>query len=249
MTRPIVVIPCYNEADRLDAGQVRALAQGGTDVWLVDDGSRDCTRAVLEQVAASVSGSAVRALANPGNLGKAETVRRSMAAACESGAPLVGFLDADFATPATEYLQLLRVIDETGAEAVTGARVVLSGRDIRRTELRHYFGRVFSTIASLALGVPYYDTQCGAKVFRNTPALREALGEPFRSRWAFDVELLGRLLAGNRTVAAVGPSAIVEHPLRTWHDVGGSKLTAAASWRAAADLLMIWRELAARRKR
>ena len=249
MTRPIVVIPCFNEADRLDAGQVRALAEGGTDVWLVDDGSRDRTRAVLEQVAASVGGSAVRALANPGNLGKAETVRRSMAAACEAGAPVVGFLDADFATPAAEYLDLLRVIDEAGAQAVTGARVVLSGRDIRRTEVRHYFGRVFSTIASLALGVPYYDTQCGAKVFRNTPALREALGEPFRSRWAFDVELLGRLLAGNRSVAAVVPSAIVEHPLRVWHDIGGSKLTAAASWRAAADLLMIWRELAARRKR
>jgi hypothetical protein len=44
--------------------------------------------------------------------------------------------------------------------------------------------------------VRVYDTQCGAKLFRRTPALAAALERPFRSRWAFDVELLGRLRSG-----------------------------------------------------
>ena len=50
-----------------------------------------------------------------------------------------------------------------------------------------------ATLAALILRQPFYDTQCGAKLFRNTPALAGALSEPFRSPWAFDLELLGRL--------------------------------------------------------
>ena len=70
----------------------------------------------------------------------------------------------------------------------------MMGTDIRRSAVRHYTGRLFATAGSLVLGVPVYDTQCGAKAFRVTDALRAALAEPFVSRWAFDVEVLGRLL-------------------------------------------------------
>lgn len=245
--RPVVVFPCFNEAARLDADEVLRLAEQA-DVRLVDDGSTDATREVLAAVAAR-SGGRVRALANPRNLGKAETVRRQLLAALADGASVVGFLDADLATPVDEMLALVRVLAETGAEAVTGARVGLSGRDIRRSQARHYAGRVFSTIASLALGTPYYDTQCGAKVFRATPALEAALAEPFVSRWAFDVELLGRLLAGAPGVAPVDPGRLVEHPLATWHDIAGSKLSLREAWTSFAQLARIWRDLARRRSR
>jgi len=245
--RSVVVIPCYNEADRLDSGELLRLADS-VDVWLVDDGSRDRTRQVIEGIATG-SGGRVRVLVNDGNLGKAETVRRSMIAGCETGASIVGFLDADLATPVDEMLALLSVLDSGSAEAVTAARVALSGRDIRRDGARHYAGRVFSTIASLAIGATYYDTQCGAKAFRNSPALRAALAQPFLSRWSFDVELLGRMMAGAPGVAAVPAERLVEYPLLTWHDIPGSKLTAADAWISLAQLLLIWRDLARRRKR
>jgi hypothetical protein len=71
--------------------------------------------------------------------------------------------------------------------------------------------------AALSLDLPVYDTQCGAKVFRVNDGLRRALREPFLARWAFDVELLARLLDD-------GTTGIVEVPLLKWCDVTGGSL-------------------------
>jgi glycosyltransferase involved in cell wall biosynthesis len=247
VARPVIVVPCYDEAERLDPGEILRLAET-VDVHLADDGSRDRTADVFAKIAADSAGRVV-AVSNGRNLGKAETVRRHMLAACHEGASAVGFLDADLATPVAELRRILQVFEARRAEAATGARIALAGRDIRRSAARHYAGRVFSTFASLAIGTTYYDTQCGAKVFRNSEALRAALAEPFLSRWAFDVELLGRLLAGAPAVAPVAASSLVEVPLEVWHDVAGSKLTLSDSWRSGLELALIWRDLRRRRRR
>lgn len=80
-------------------------------------------------------------------------------------------------------------------------------------------------MSSLVTGLPIYDTQCGAKVFRNTEELRMIFGRPFRVNWTFDVEILARLLMLERTrgTAPLVESA-VEYPLEEWTDVPGSKV-------------------------
>ena len=126
-------------------------------------------------------------------------------------------------------------------DVVIGARVQLLGRDIRRNRARHYVGRVFATVVSLALGMPVYDTQCGAKLFRVTPELRSVLARPFLSRWIFDVELIARMVRERRQSG--GPpveQSSYELPLMKWTDVPGSKLRGADFFTAAWDLGQIY---------
>ena len=152
----------------------------------------------------------------------------------------MGYYDADLATPPEELLRLLALLENrTDLEFVLAARVGLLGRRIERRMLRHYLGRVFASIASAILRIPVYDTQCGAKAFRVSPAVREAISSPFRSSWVFDVELIGRLLRGTRTVEPVPLSAFEEMPLRAWRDVSGSRLRLVDMARALVDLLMV----------
>ncbi len=142
----------------------------------------------------------------PTNVGKAEAVRLGMLAAIERGGTVVGYLDADLATPVERDAPPDR--DRTAQPhrtAVLGSRVALLGHTVRRRPMRHYLGRLYATAASLALGVAVYDTQCGAKVFRVGTPLQLALADPFPDRWSFDVELLARLLADPDQSRRPGP--------------------------------------------
>jgi dolichyl-phosphate beta-glucosyltransferase len=231
-----LVIPCFNEADRLPRDSIGELLAGSDlDLILVDDGSSDGTGPLLDQLAA-VSADRVRALRLGRNRGKAEAVRQGMLAALDRS-DVVGYADADFATPAEELVRLAGLLADSDSDAVIGSRVAMLGATIERSPLRHYLGRVFATGASLSLGRPVYDTQCGAKLFRVTPGLRSAVERPFRSRWAFDVELLGRLWGAD-------PAArVVEVPLRRWADVGRSKVKPSAMLRTGLELVLIARDL------
>jgi dolichyl-phosphate beta-glucosyltransferase len=243
-----VVVPCYNEARRLDFTRLDALAgAAGTRTLPVDDGSTDDTAALLAKLA-DTDPERYRVLSLGTNRGKGEAVRQGMLAAVAGGADLVAYCDADFATPPAEVARLVNALRaDDRVEVVLGSRVAMMGTDIRRSALRHYTGRLFATAGSLVLGVPVYDTQCGAKAFRVTDALRAALAEPFVSRWAFDVELLGRLLAGHDGATATGDERFIELPLRQWREPGGSKLTTASALQAGVDLVRIRRALHRRR--
>jgi hypothetical protein len=129
---------------------------------------------------------------------------------------------------------------------VFGARVRLLGRSIERSALRHYLGRMFATAASITLGLGIYDTQCGAKLFRASPAMQALFQEPFLTRWLFDVEILARLIHARRGTRLPQVEDIVyEFPLHEWHDVAGSKVRPGDFVRALFGLAMIyWHYLA-----
>lgn len=227
MHHTIVVVPCYNEERRFRRGEFPAYLADhpGTRFLLVDDGSTDGTLAVLEATAAD-SPDRIGVLALRPNGGKAEAVRRGMLRALEDTPRYVGFWDADLATPLDAIAPFVELLDSRPEVAmVFGARVKLLGRRVERSAVRHYLGRVFATAASLTLGIPIYDTQCGAKLFRASEDLAACLADPFVARWVFDVELIARALARARARADGGlDSLIVEFPLLEWHDVKGSKV-------------------------
>ena len=220
MRGTIIVVPCYNEAARLDAAAFHRFLASGAHVGFlfVDDGSQDQTAAVVRTLAEPWPND-VRLLQLPLNQGKAEAVRAGIVEAIRLGADLVGYWDADLATPLAEIQPMAARLVNGGATLVIGSRVRMLGHDIRRSGFRHYVGRIFATFASLQLRLPVYDTQCGAKIFRVTPASVVLFARPFRLRWCFDVELLARF-------TALPDAAIVEFPVSRWVDVGASKLTA-----------------------
>jgi glycosyltransferase involved in cell wall biosynthesis len=244
----VLVVPCFNERARLDLHGFEPLLQDGAiRLLFVDDGSTDDTRALLEPFAARQP-DRVELLVLPRNQGKAEAVRQGMLAALRSKPALVGYVDADLATPAGELLRLIEIMRGRPLEALIAARVGLLGTAIERRALRHYLGRVFATAASIVLRLRIYDTQCGAKLFRAGRALHAALAEPFISRWVFDVELIGRLLLGAPGAAPVPLEAVAEEPLRAWRDVAGSKVKPLHLLGVAGDLVLIERDFR-RRKR
>lgn len=240
-TTVAMIVPCYNEAARLREPTLVELARMvPCDVVAVDDGSTDITGDMLATAAAAHQ--QLHHVSLGRNRGKGEAVRQGLLWAISAGYEVVGFCDADFATPVSDVASLVDACTDQRV-VVLGSRVALLGHHIERSLPRHYTGRVFGTLSSIVLGFQVYDTQCGAKVFRNTPQLRVALAEPFSSRWAFDVELLGRLAH-----AYQGVDTFLEVPLQHWHDVAGSKLSPTASLRSTADLLRIRRALARYRR-
>jgi glycosyltransferase involved in cell wall biosynthesis len=223
----VVVIPCYNEAARLDVEAFSEFVarQDFVRLLFVDDGSRDATRAVLARLV-EINPDRIRAYHLATNLGKAEAVRHGLLEAAREQPTYVGFWDADLATPLEDIIAFTRLLDERpDIEMVFGARVNLLGRSVHRRLARHYIGRAFATAAAATLGVGIYDTQCGAKLFRLTDRFVHHLRDPFIGGWIFDVELIAREAKARREASLPPVSKIIyEYPLQTWRDVAGSKI-------------------------
>ena len=241
-----VVIPCYNEAARFQADAFARFLQDGRsraiNLLFVNDGSSDSTLAVLSSFREQFP-SRVAVLDQQRNRGKAEAVRNGMLHVIASGhASVTGFWDADLATPLEQIIDFLHLLEiRPELNMIFGSRVRLLGRDIQRQPLRHYLGRCFATVASVLLRLAVYDTQCGAKLFRITPELRQVLAEPFHSRWIFDVEIIARFLAMHKHDHAAIARQIYEYPLPVWTDVAGSKVRSTDFLRAFAELATIYR--------
>lgn len=241
MVKTAIVIPCYNESERF---QVKAFADYisiNNNIYFifVNDGSTDNTRDILSGLYDSYQ-DRILCIDFEKNYGKAEAVRRGILKALEMDFKNIGYFDADLSAPLCFINKFCELLDRPDTMIVMGARVKLLGRKVERRAFRHYLGRIFAASVSIVLEVPVYDTQCGAKIFKNTRDLNKIFSRPFIVSWIFDVEILARfkLLKWNESKKWIEES-VIEYPLEEWIHIPGSHLKFIHYFKALLDLIKI----------
>ncbi len=187
--RVSVVVPAYNEAQRLPHSlpaicEYLSARPYAAEVIVVDDGSTDGTAAYVRSVLAVYPG--LRLLENGSNRGKGYSVRHGM---LEGRGRYVLFTDADLSTPIEEIDRALDLLEQ-GWDVIIGSRAV-DPRLLKRPQPWHrrQAGKAFGWMVRRVTGLPFRDTQCGFKAFR-----QEVAQILFRrqqiERFGFDFEIL-----------------------------------------------------------
>lgn len=201
-----LVIPAYNEEKRIGL-LLSELDCRQTAYIFICDGS-DNTAAEIKQWGILHPEISVRCLEHPTRIGKGKAVCEGLSLAKTRFA---GYMDADGSASYSEMVKLICELE--GNDGVIGSRWV-AGAKISRSQglLRRFESRIFNRLIRLLFGLPFQDTQCGAKVFRKD-ALDTVLPGIVSPGFEFDVELLWRLMKKGYKIS--------EYPIE-WNNRGDS---------------------------
>jgi dolichyl-phosphate beta-glucosyltransferase len=207
-----VVIPAYNEEQRLP----RTIEQieryldrrhPAYELIIVDDGSTDGTRLVMD--AAAERNNKVRLEALPENRGKGRALAAGVAVA--RGEEVL-VTDADLSTP-IEELEKLDAALKNGAGVAIASRAVRGSRvEVPQPIYRVFMGKVFNLIVQVVLLPGIWDTQCGFKLFRGDVA-RPVFAALTTDGFGYDPEVL--YLAKRRGVKIAEVPVVWRHSAPT----------------------------------
>jgi len=179
-----VIVPAHNEQSRIEATlrDVRDALPGSEIIVVVNDSS-DRTLSIVQELAIADGGLAL--IDVPARVGKGGAVRIGFGLATR---PYVAFIDADGSTSGAELRRLLDLLAD--CDCVVASRWLPKSQiDVRQSAARRVLGRGFNAFVRLLFGMRFWDTQCGAKLFRRVELL-EVLDEVETADFAFDVDLL-----------------------------------------------------------
>ncbi len=224
MQKICTIIPVYNEASRLEVEAYYDFVSVNSNQSLlfVNDGSSDTSMEVLNDLK-NKNISQIHLLNLEINQGKAEAVRQGVLWINDKlEVDIFGYLDADLATPLSQIPFLCSEFNNKNLQISFGSRIKIQGSQIERRVLRHYAGRIFATYSNIFLNLEIYDTQCGAKFFRNSDENMSVFEDKFITKWLFDLEIFIRFkkIVGNQ----IFPQKVKEMPLQIWTEKGGSKI-------------------------
>ncbi len=186
MTRAIVVLPTYNEAENLPLIVPEILAQDESlEILIVDDGSPDGTGELADRIAAEDSRVHVLHRASKEGLGPA--YRAGLQKALELGADYIIQMDADFSHPPDKLPEFLHEIEShdvvLGSRYLNGITVV--NWPIQRI-LISWFGNVYARTVS---GLPVTDTTGGFRCLRRSLLERMGFQQIRANGYAFQIEM------------------------------------------------------------
>lgn len=184
-----VIIPAYNEAERipatlLDIDRRLAAKDWSYEILVMNDGSRDNTAEVVQKLSGAVKN--LKLVDNKVNQHKGGVVRQGMLIA--QGQYRL-FMDADNATSVDHFEKMLPYFEQ-------GYGVVICSRSHKDSRLdppqpwyRQIAGKVGNLIIQVLVLPGIWDTQCGFKAF--TAEAAEKIFKVARiTGWGFDVEVL-----------------------------------------------------------
>ncbi|NNK61114.1 MAG: response regulator [Flavobacteriaceae bacterium] len=219
-----VVIPCYNEEERLLSKEFINYVEKNTGYHLcfVNDGSKDNTLQVLRNLQKGRE-DYITVYNCEKNGGKAEAVRLGMLhMAQKEDLDYIGFLDADLSTDLADFDDLVKTIENSNFRIVSGSRISRMGANITKESARKIISFTINFIIRKILKMDFKDTQCGAKIF-SRDAIIIAFSEQFVTQWIFDVEIFKRMTHHFGLKAA--KEMLCEQPLKRWIHADGSKLS------------------------
>jgi glycosyltransferase involved in cell wall biosynthesis len=184
-----LVLACYNEAEHLEASfaEIRdslEQARFPFEVLLVDDASRDDTRAILARLVADHPQLSLRTILHERNRGRGATVTDGFRAARGT---ITGYIDVDLEVHCRYIPSLVRAI-ERGADVATLRRIYAF--QLRSLD-RYLMSRGYSLLVRRLLEIDVADTETGYKFFRREKLL-PLLDEIRDPGWFWDTEFMVR---------------------------------------------------------
>ena len=233
-----VVIPCYNEEERLLSTEFLNFVEKNTGYHLcfVNDGSKDNTLQVLKDLQKGRE-DYITVYDCEKNGGKAEAVRLGMLhMAKKEDLDFIGFLDADLSTDLADFDDLVKTMENSEFKIVSGSRISRMGADITKESARKIISLTINFIIRKILKMDFKDTQCGAKIFRKD-VIQIAFAEKFVTQWIFDVEIFKRMT--HHFGLKKAKAYLCEQPLKRWIHADGSKLSMKDSVKIVMQLAQI----------
>jgi len=219
MSDVAVVIPCFNEAKRLNTSFfLKLIEQIDCTLIFIDDGSTDGTDEILRSKFSDLSIDA-QIITFLSNTGKATAISKGLEVALKLNKKFLVFCDADSSISIEDIEKLYRHIKQNdNCDLVSGARVPLSGSDVVRKDFRKWIGRIVATLVSEMTHIAVYDPMSPLKIYR----LERFHGiENFkpRTRWLGEVELMFFVFKANKDLFTIDELAI-----NFWRDKEGGHI-------------------------
>jgi len=206
-----IVIPAYNEAEKIGVTlrEIQEFLCRQTrwqtyEVIVVADGCTDHTVVIVKERCRIFP--ELRIVSYQPNRGKGFAVKTGINM---TSGRMVAFMDADLSTPLTELFKLAVPIENRTADMVIGSRRVPgSNITVRQPWHRRVMGYCLSFFSHFVIGMAFYDTQCGFKLFDGSVA-RDLFARGNCPHFGFDLEILFISIRRGYRIMEIGV---------TWHN-------------------------------